>query len=153
LQNGKVLVAGGFGNETGALQTAERYDPGDISSGNPIDDAQFFVTQHYRDFLSAEHDPAGLTFWTNEIASCGLAWESKFSILYFQHLQNRFEKMCVHALPDLRVAAEHLRDVFRAEFKQAKSAAAKPQATAHSYRRNLSGTLSTIESFVLIAIR
>jgi hypothetical protein len=72
LQNGKVLVAGGFGNETGALQTAERYDPGDISSGNPIDDAQFFVTQHYRDFLWREPDPAGLTFWTNEIASCGL---------------------------------------------------------------------------------
>jgi hypothetical protein len=39
------------------------------------------------------------------------AWESKFSILYFQHLQNRSAKMSVHALhivhamPDLRVAA------------------------------------------------
>jgi len=38
------------------------------------------------------------------------AWESKFSILYFQYLQNRSEKMflhalhTVHALPDLRVA-------------------------------------------------
>ena len=37
----------------------------------PIDDAQFFVAQHYRDFLNREPDTAGLQFWTNEIASCG----------------------------------------------------------------------------------
>jgi len=46
------------------------------------------------------------------------AWEAEFSILYFQHLQNASEKMCVHALhtvhalPDLRVAAGRLRDGF-----------------------------------------
>ena len=46
------------------------------------------------------------------------AWESKFSILYFQYLQNRAEKMyvhslhTVHALPDLRIAAGRLRDGF-----------------------------------------
>jgi len=38
---------------------------------NQIDDAQFFVQQHYRDFLNREPDAAGLAFWTNEIASCG----------------------------------------------------------------------------------
>ena len=38
---------------------------------NKIDDAQFFVQQHYRDFLNREPDAAGLAFWTNEIASCG----------------------------------------------------------------------------------
>jgi hypothetical protein len=44
------------------------------------------------------------------------AWEAEFSILYFQHLQNRLEKMYVHALhtvhamPDLRVVAGRLRD-------------------------------------------
>ena len=44
------------------------------------------------------------------------AWEAEFSILYFQYLQNRLEKMCVHALhtvhalPDLCVAAGRLRD-------------------------------------------
>jgi Tol biopolymer transport system component len=38
---------------------------------NPIDDPQFFVRQHYLDFLSREPDPAGLAFWTNEIAMCG----------------------------------------------------------------------------------
>src|SRR6266446_3818490 len=46
------------------------------------------------------------------------AWEGKYSALYFQHLQNRSRKICVHAahtvhaLPDLRVAAGRLRDVF-----------------------------------------
>ncbi|HEY8203580.1 MAG TPA: hypothetical protein VIF81_02550 [Pyrinomonadaceae bacterium] len=44
------------------------------------------------------------------------AWESKFSFLYFQYLQNRLEKMfvhalhTVHALPDLRVDGGRLGD-------------------------------------------
>ncbi|HEX8558915.1 MAG TPA: Calx-beta domain-containing protein, partial [Pyrinomonadaceae bacterium] len=38
---------------------------------NPIDSAQFFVRQHYLDFLSREPDADGLRFWTNEIESCG----------------------------------------------------------------------------------
>jgi hypothetical protein len=36
-----------------------------------IRDSEDFVTQHYRDFLGREPDPAGLAFWTNEIESCG----------------------------------------------------------------------------------
>ncbi len=38
---------------------------------NPIDDASFFVRQHYLDFLHREPDPSGFAFWTNEITSCG----------------------------------------------------------------------------------
>jgi hypothetical protein len=38
---------------------------------NPLDDTQFFVRQHYRDFLNREPDADGLAFWTNEINSCG----------------------------------------------------------------------------------
>jgi hypothetical protein len=38
---------------------------------NKIDDPQFFVAQHYRDFLNREPDPSGLAFWVNEITSCG----------------------------------------------------------------------------------
>ncbi len=38
---------------------------------NPLDEAQFFVSQHYRDFLNREPDAGGLAFWTNEITSCG----------------------------------------------------------------------------------
>jgi uncharacterized protein (TIGR03118 family) len=37
---------------------------------NPIDNASFFVRQHYLDFLNREPDAAGLAFWTNEITSC-----------------------------------------------------------------------------------
>jgi Calx-beta domain len=38
---------------------------------NPIDDASFFVRQHYHDFLSREPDTSGLNFWTQGITSCG----------------------------------------------------------------------------------
>jgi uncharacterized protein (TIGR03118 family) len=38
---------------------------------NPIDDASFFVRQHYLDFLNREPDAAGLNFWVNQITSCG----------------------------------------------------------------------------------
>lgn len=38
---------------------------------NPIDDAQFFVRQHYLDFLNREPDAGGLSFWTGTITACG----------------------------------------------------------------------------------
>jgi hemoglobin-like flavoprotein len=38
---------------------------------NPVDEAPAFVYLHYHDFLNREPDPAGLAFWTNQIASCG----------------------------------------------------------------------------------
>jgi hypothetical protein len=38
---------------------------------NPIIESQFFVRQHYLDFLNREPDADGLAFWTNEIESCG----------------------------------------------------------------------------------
>jgi hypothetical protein len=40
-------------------------------TNNPLDDAQFFVNQHYLDFLNREPDTAGLAYWTNEITKCG----------------------------------------------------------------------------------
>jgi hypothetical protein len=39
--------------------------------GNPNDDPNVFVRQHYHDFLNREADASGLSFWTNEITSCG----------------------------------------------------------------------------------
>jgi Tol biopolymer transport system component len=41
------------------------------AAANPIDTVDFFVSQHYRDFLSREPDSEGLAFWTNLITSCG----------------------------------------------------------------------------------
>jgi hypothetical protein len=38
---------------------------------NPADDAQFFVRQHYQDFLNRNPDSAGLAFWVDQINSCG----------------------------------------------------------------------------------
>jgi hypothetical protein len=38
---------------------------------NPIDDAAFFVRQHYVDFLNREPDAAGLAHWTEQITQCG----------------------------------------------------------------------------------
>jgi len=38
---------------------------------NPSDVPSQFVRQHYLDFLNREPDPDGLTFWTNNITSCG----------------------------------------------------------------------------------
>jgi uncharacterized repeat protein (TIGR01451 family) len=42
-----------------------------INGPNPIDKPDFFVRQHYLDFLNREPDPSGFTFWTNQITSCG----------------------------------------------------------------------------------
>lgn len=38
---------------------------------NEIDEPGFFAREHYYDFLNRTPDGAGLTFWTNEITSCG----------------------------------------------------------------------------------
>ncbi|MBD0325348.1 MAG: PQQ-dependent sugar dehydrogenase, partial [Pyrinomonadaceae bacterium] len=38
---------------------------------NPIDDARFFVRQHYHDFLNREPDQGGLDYWTGQITLCG----------------------------------------------------------------------------------
>jgi len=41
------------------------------AGSNSVDSAAFFVRQHYQDFLNREPDTEGLSFWTNEITSCG----------------------------------------------------------------------------------
>ncbi|MBD0324947.1 MAG: CHRD domain-containing protein [Pyrinomonadaceae bacterium] len=40
-------------------------------TANPIDDARFFVRQHYLDFLNREPDKGGLDYWTSQITNCG----------------------------------------------------------------------------------
>lgn len=41
-----------------------------VNGANPIDQANFFVRQHYIDFLNREPDAAGLAFWSNQITEC-----------------------------------------------------------------------------------
>lgn len=41
------------------------------STTSPLDNASFFVQEHYLDFLNRGADTAGLSFWSSEITSCG----------------------------------------------------------------------------------
>src|ERR1051326_7281770 len=62
-------VGTGFGSPTvGTLTITDN----DTSPGttNPIDQARFFVQQHYYDFLSRYPDQGGWDFWTNNIDNC-----------------------------------------------------------------------------------
>ena len=39
---------------------------------NPLDNANFFVRQHYLDFLNRESDSGGLAYWSSSISPCGV---------------------------------------------------------------------------------
>ena len=52
------------------INSETKYTPFN-QSPNPIDNSQFFVRQHYLDFLNRDADPGGLQFWTGGIESCG----------------------------------------------------------------------------------
>jgi hypothetical protein len=56
------------GNRTDATFTATRDA---VTSGNAIDTPEYFVRQHYLDFLGREPDESGFNFWSDQIDSCG----------------------------------------------------------------------------------
>ncbi|MGH9929278.1 MAG: PQQ-dependent sugar dehydrogenase [Pyrinomonadaceae bacterium] len=41
------------------------------TANNPLDTPEYFVRQHYLDFLSREPDESGFNFWSDQIISCG----------------------------------------------------------------------------------
>lgn len=43
----------------------------DNSTVTPLEEARFFVRQHYLDFLNRDPDTGGWDYWTNEITQCG----------------------------------------------------------------------------------
>jgi len=68
-------------NQNGFLEDGSIFSQADTASlalsglgfppvSNRIDDSQFFVSQHYLDFLNRSPDAPGLSFWTNNIDSC-----------------------------------------------------------------------------------
>jgi hypothetical protein len=62
------------GASLGALSTATLTIMDNDTSeptSNPIDQNQFFVRQHYLDFLNREPDSGGLSYWSDKIALCG----------------------------------------------------------------------------------
>jgi serine protease AprX len=56
------------GNVTNADFTA---NPDATQTSNAIDITEFFVRQHYRDFLNREPDQGGLDYWSAQINPCG----------------------------------------------------------------------------------
>jgi hypothetical protein len=62
----------GVALDTRHIMTLTVNDDGDVSTApNPIDSTDFFVTEHYADFLSRVPDAPGFHFWTNDIDQCG----------------------------------------------------------------------------------
>lgn len=59
-----------LGSPGTATLTVLNNDLGQPSS-NPLDDAQFFVRQHYYDFLNRQADAGGLGYWSGQITGCG----------------------------------------------------------------------------------
>jgi Tol biopolymer transport system component len=53
-----------------AAATIHLTDNDSVNGPNPIDGTNFFVRQHYLDFLNREPDAAGLAFWTGQITEC-----------------------------------------------------------------------------------
>lgn len=63
------IVGASFGSPT---QAGVTINDNEVAPGpNQIDQASYFVRQHYIDFLNREPDASGLAFWTDQIAQCG----------------------------------------------------------------------------------
>ncbi len=60
-------VLGGLSTATLTITDNDSGPP----AANPIDQARFFVQQHYFDFLSRVPDAGGLDYWTSQITQCG----------------------------------------------------------------------------------
>jgi len=54
-----------LGNNVEATFTGSR-----VAGMNPLDTPEYFVRQHYLDFLGREPDEAGFNFWSDQILSC-----------------------------------------------------------------------------------
>jgi subtilisin family serine protease len=56
------------GDKTDAVFTATQEA---AITANPLDTPEYFVRQHYLDFLGREPDESGFNFWSNQILECG----------------------------------------------------------------------------------
>jgi Tol biopolymer transport system component len=57
-------------NTDGKDEGAPSWQALPLTLPNPIDDPQFFVRQHYLDFLAREPDPAGFAGWQTLLTNC-----------------------------------------------------------------------------------
>ncbi|MFL6336268.1 MAG: PQQ-dependent sugar dehydrogenase [Pyrinomonadaceae bacterium] len=65
------LVGGGVLEAQPSRTLTITDDDATTAAANPVDRADFFVRQHYHDFLNREPDDSGLQFWIQGIESCG----------------------------------------------------------------------------------
>jgi hypothetical protein len=72
-ENFTISLSNASGATLGPPSSAQvTINDNDAANGpNPIDTTDFFVRQHYIDFLNREPDPPGFGFWTNDIDLCG----------------------------------------------------------------------------------
>lgn len=73
-ENFSITLNSPIGTSLGPASAATvRINDNESSTGNenPIDAADFFVRQHYLDFLGRQPDATGLAFWVDQITSCG----------------------------------------------------------------------------------
>ena len=70
-----VTLTGATGTTLGSVSTANVLiqDNEAANGGNPIDSTDFFIRQHYIDFLGRDADPAGLQGWRNVLNNCGVS--------------------------------------------------------------------------------
>lgn len=67
-----TIFASDSGGLAGTTRTGQLaiMDEATEAGTTPIDNADFFVRQHYSDFLNRQPDSGGLAFWTNQITGC-----------------------------------------------------------------------------------
>ena len=72
-ENFTIAVTGVIGaSVVSAARGTVTITDNDANNGtNPITQTEFFVRQHYLDFLNREPDATGFNHWVNEITSCG----------------------------------------------------------------------------------
>jgi len=69
-----LFIDSDFNDATGAGPYTVRIQDVTIApaaTSNQIDSTDFFVRQHYLDFLNRQADASGLAFWNHDIVSCG----------------------------------------------------------------------------------
>ena len=108
-------------NQSDATFTGTRDE---VASGNVIDTPEYFVRQHYLDFLGREPDNDGLAFWSNQMRGCGNDYNClerrtiNVSAAYFLSIEFKRTGGLVHGLYEVSYGraprfAEFLPDTLR----------------------------------------
>ena len=69
-----ITLSNAVGATLGSFSTASVtiQDNESVNGANPLDQVDFFIEQHYIDFLGRNPEPAGLAGWRNVLNNCGV---------------------------------------------------------------------------------